>query len=47
MANTIKEKELRTSWDELTASDNTKAFGHIQTLEPETSLLPQRDNVGI
>lgn len=48
MANTIKEKELKNSWDELTASDNTKAVGHIQTLEPEeSSILSQRDNIGI
>ena len=47
MANTIKEKELKTSWDELTASDSTKYVGHVQTLEPETSLIPNRESVGI
>lgn len=48
MANTIGEKELKTSWDELTASDSTKAVGHAQTLEPtEKSLVSQRDTVGI
>jgi hypothetical protein len=41
------QKELRTSWDELTASDPTKAVGHIQNLVPETSLVPSRYNVGI
>jgi hypothetical protein len=35
MANTIGEKELRTDWDELTASDSTKAVGHTQNLVPE------------
>ena len=35
MANTIKEKELKTSWDELTASDSTKAVGHLKNLMPE------------
>lgn len=35
MANIIKEKELKASWDSLTASDPTKAIGHKQTLEPE------------
>ncbi len=34
MANTIGEKELRTDWDELTASDSTKFIGHEQTLVP-------------
>lgn len=47
MANTLKEKELKTSWDALTASDSTKAVGHKQTLEPETSLIPNRKKVGI
>jgi hypothetical protein len=35
MANTIGEKELKTDWDELTASDSSKAVGHEQTLTPE------------
>lgn len=47
MANTFKEKELRTSWDELTASDPTKAVGHEQTLVPEVSLCSSRDSAGI
>jgi len=47
MAYTIKQKELKTDWDELTASDPTKAIGHAQTLEPETSLIPNRKKVGI
>jgi hypothetical protein len=48
MANTIGEKELKTSWDELTASDSTKAVGHKQTLTPEEAdLTNQRDRVGI
>lgn len=45
---TIKEKELKTSWDELTASDSTKAVGHEQTLVPEEgSIVPQRERVGM
>lgn len=48
MANTIGEKELKTDWDELTASDETKAVGHKQNLEPEeASLTPARYDVGI
>lgn len=48
MANTIGEKELKTKWDSLTASDSTKAVGHVQTLEPtEADLTPQRERVGI
>ena len=48
MANTIKEKELKTSWDELTASDSTKAVGHEQTLVPEEDdLTTYRDRIGI
>jgi hypothetical protein len=48
MANVLGEKELKTSWDELTASDSTKYIGHEQTLVPEEgSLCPQRYNVGI
>ena len=34
MANTLGEKELRTDWDELTASDSTKAVGHTMNLVP-------------
>ena len=48
MANTIGEKELRTDWDELTASDPTKFIGHEQTLVPEEADLTNvRDRVGI
>jgi hypothetical protein len=48
MANTIGEKELKTNWDALTASDSIKAVGHKQTLEPEEkSLCESRYNVGI
>ena len=47
MANTVGEKELKTDWDELTASDSTKAVGHKQTLEPENSIVPQRYKAGI
>jgi len=46
--NTIGEKELRTDWDELTASDSTKDVGHEQTLVAEEgSLVPQRKKVGL
>jgi len=48
MANTIGEKELKTNWDSLTASDPTKAVGHVQTLEPiEKSLCESRYDAGI
>ena len=48
MANTVKEKELKTDWDSLTASDSTKAVGHKQTLVAEEgSLVPRRNRVGI
>ena len=47
MANTIGEKELRTDWDALTASDSTKAVGQEQTLEPEVNLVPARYMVGL
>jgi hypothetical protein len=47
MANTIGEKELRTDWDELTASDSTKAVGHEQTLVAEKSFVPTRNKAGI
>ena len=48
MANTIGEKELKTSWDELTASDETKFIGHEQTLVAEEgSSVPARYRVGI
>lgn len=47
MANTIGEKELKTDWDELTASDSTKAVGHEQTLVPEKSFVPRRYKAGI
>lgn len=47
MANTAGEKELRTDWDELTASDPTKAIGHIKNLVPEKSFVSVRDTVGL
>ena len=48
MANTIKEKELKTSWDALTASDSTKAVGHIKNLiAEEGSNVPKRERQGI
>lgn len=48
MANTKGEKELKTSWDELTASDKTKAVGHKQNLTPqEGSAVPKRYRAGI
>lgn len=47
MANTIGEKELKTDWDELTASDSTKAVGHIKNLVPEKSYVNERDTVGL
>ena len=48
MANTIKEKELKTSWDELTASDSTKAVGHVKNLIPEeASFVPEREQAGL
>lgn len=48
MANTIGEKELKTDWDELTASDSTKYIGHEQTLVPEEAdLTSQREKVGL
>lgn len=48
MANTRGEKELRTDWDELTASDATKAEGHEQTLVPtEGSLVNKNFKKGL
>ena len=47
MANTAGEKELKTDWDELTASDSTKAVGHEQTLVPEKSYVPAKYKVGL
>ena len=48
MANTVGEKELKTDWDELTASDSTKAVGHEQTLVAEEgSSVPRRYKAGI
>jgi hypothetical protein len=47
MANTKGEKELKTNWDELTASDITKAVGHIKNLIPEKSFVPSRYKVGL
>ena len=47
MANTHGEKEIKTSWDSLTASDSTKAVGHEQNLIPEQSFVPKRYKVGL
>jgi len=48
MASTSGEKELRTSWDELTASDSTKRVGHKQSLEAEQgSLIRRQRRIGI
>ena len=48
MANTFKEKELKTSWDSLTASDSTKALGHEQTLVAEEgSFISEKDRLGV
>ena len=48
MANTIGEKELRTDWDALTASDSTKAVGHVQNLIPEEKThVPERQRKGL
>jgi len=48
MANTLKEKELKTSWDALTASDSTKAVGHEQTLVAEEgTFVPERKRKGL
>lgn len=48
MANTVGEKELKTSWDEQTANDSTKFIGHTQNLIPEEgSSVPARYRVGL
>jgi hypothetical protein len=48
MANTIREKELKTSWDALTASDSAKAAGHQKSLiAEEESHIPERKLKGI
>jgi hypothetical protein len=48
MANTVGEKELKTEWDALTASDSTKAVGHEQNLVAEEgTFVSRRDSVGI
>ena len=48
MTNTLKEKELKTDWDELTASDSTKAVGHEQNLVAEQgSFVPARKRKGL
>lgn len=45
---TIRTKDIKTSYDALTASDSTKAVGHKQTLVAEEgSFIPQRESVGI
>lgn len=48
MANTVREKELKTDWDELTASNSAKAVGHQQTLRAEQgTFVPKRYRIGI
>lgn len=48
MANTKGEKELRTDWDALTASDSTKFIGHETTLRAEEgSVVSRRDKIGL
>lgn len=47
MANTHGEKELKTDWDALTASDSTKGIGHIKNLIPEESNILTKDREGI
>lgn len=48
MASTTGEKELKTDWDSLTASDSTKKVGHKQQLEAvEGSLVPRRKKEGL
>lgn len=47
MATTSGEKELKTNWDALTASDSTKAVGHVQNLVPQQSIVPQRYRLGM
>jgi hypothetical protein len=47
MANTSGEKELKTSWDEQTALDSTKAIGHTINLIPEKSFIKSNDEIGI
>ena len=48
MANTIKEKELKTDWDATTAADSTKAIGHIKNLiAEEGSNVSRRERQGI
>ena len=47
MANTHGEKELKTDWDSLTASDSTKAIGHETSLRAEISNVLSDDTIGI
>lgn len=48
MANTVGEKELKTDWDALTASDITKCVGHQKNLVPtESNLVPMRYRAGM
>lgn len=47
-SHTFGEKELKTSWDALTASDSTKAEGHEQTLRAEEgTFIPRQYRKGI
>jgi len=48
MANTIGEKEIKTSWDEQTANDPSKFIGHTKNLiSEEGSSVPARYKVGL
>lgn len=44
---TKSSRYLKTSWDELTASDSTKAIGHVQSLVAEQSFIPSRYMIGL
>jgi hypothetical protein len=47
MASTAGEKELKTNWDELTASDSSKKIGHKQNLTSKKSNVLDREREGI
>lgn len=48
MASGIKTKEIKSSYDELTASDNSKKVGHKQQLEAEEgSIVRKIERVGM
>lgn len=44
---TAGQKGIKTSWDELTATDSTKYIGHEQTLKAEKSYVIERNKAGI